>query len=713
MNHMNVQVNLASEKFEELQKLGSNGRDFDELGKAIAKLKCQIPLTTNKDDHGGPLSPISKLIRSDLILVDTAFAEAKESMRHMNVEINRAHEKFKELQISQTSEGDSDELLKADFAKKRKAKSDELRKAIAKLKVKIPSHSKIRSADSNLHRKNWDNINRAEDGMVHFFHKEPEVGHSTGDCAGILEAFHDLPEPLRDCLLCFFKFPPMATIKRTLMIYLWIGQRYISRLVNYDGIDRYVWHLEMHARKVYDELIAKGFIEPIYQKFSLVPDSGRMNLPVRSSLYKEAEIRGFTSNGTLNLDPTSVCGDLIGRTSCLINVGEAIVTCEPKIFENMKHIRTLYLGRWQSLATHHIELANAKVLHGLNKLNSLTFLSLRGISTITELPTFILEIKDLMILDLRACHNVEGIPDEIGLLKSLTHLDMSECYFLEHMPKSLAQLSDLEVLKGFLIGDFNDEKHSCTLHDLSGLQKLRKLNIYISVKDLRKLQDLKFLERFVGLKKLSISWGGCSLQDRPEVITKAFHFATLPPNLQKLDLQCFPMTSLPNCLMPGKLKELKKLYIRGGKLCYLGQFREPQVEPWTVGILNLKYLDELEVESWTMEILNLKYLDELEVDWSELSMLFPNLIYLHQVQCPKFTNFPCDKRGVWMNKTNLEKEEEEESKELENWRKTKLKKKELLLRALVLEPHGHEHSLISYDRDFVDCMWTSDLWRDM
>ncbi|KAH7856200.1 hypothetical protein Vadar_033850 [Vaccinium darrowii] len=196
-----------------------------------------------------------------------------------------------------------------------------------------------------------------------------------------------------------------------------------------------------------------------------------MSLYVRSSLYKEAENSGFTSNGSLDLDHRFVCGDRPGH-SCLINVGDAIINCKPQIFENMNHIQSLYLGRWQSSSMHHFELADTKILLGLKKLNSLMFLSLQGISLITKLPTSILELNDLKILDLRACHNLEVIPDKIGLLKKLTHLDMFECYFLEHMPDSLAQLSNLEVLKGFFIGEF--KKQSCTLLDLLKLLKLIK-----------------------------------------------------------------------------------------------------------------------------------------------------------------------------------------------------------------------------------------------
>ncbi|KAL7164526.1 hypothetical protein ACSBR2_040432 [Camellia fascicularis] len=110
-------------------------------------------------------------------------------------------------------------------------------------------------------------------------------------------------------------------------------------------------------------------------------------------------------------------------------------------------------------------------------MKQLRFLSLRGISLITELPQFISQVTNLKILDLKACHNLEVVPDWIGLLKSLTHLDVSECYFLDHMPEGLGSLSELQVLKGFIISDSKD-KSSCTINDLTKLPKLRKLSIY-------------------------------------------------------------------------------------------------------------------------------------------------------------------------------------------------------------------------------------------
>ena len=85
----------------------------------------------------------------------------------------------------------------------------------------------------------------------------------------------------------------------------------------------------------------------------------------------------------------------------------------------------------------------------------------------------------------------------------------------------------------------------------------------------------------------------------------------LPIDLKKLELQSFPYSVTPNWLMPGKLKSLKKLYIRGGKLINLGQLQEGNVK-------------------WTVEILRLKYLDEFNMNWNEQQTSFPKLIFLEK-----------------------------------------------------------------------------------
>ncbi|KAL7213228.1 hypothetical protein ACSBR2_015853 [Camellia fascicularis] len=312
----------------------------------------------------------------------------------------------------------------------------------------------------------------------------------------------------------------------------------------------------------------------------------------------------------------------------------------------MNHFKILYLGRWQRSVTHHIEVANTKILHGLKNMNQLRFLSLHGISLIAELPQFISRLTSLKILDLKACYNLDVVPDGIGFLKNLTHLDMSECYLLEHMPTGIGSLSQLQVLKGFIIGHSTDRK-SCTIDDLTKLTKLRKLSICISTTGFSTSKQLD-LEKLETLQKLKISWPGYNLQgetddtpqSKPHVrLTRSLAFnkrssselvMELPFSLQKLELDCIAQTLALSWPVLANLKNLKKLYIRGGLVCYAGP-----------------------IVAITVEILRLKYLSEFEMYWRDFRILFPNLIYLEKVECPRLTNFPCDENGLWMVRENL------------------------------------------------------------
>ncbi|KAI7993210.1 Disease resistance RPP13-like protein 4 [Camellia lanceoleosa] len=419
----------------------------------------------------------------------------------------------------------------------------------------------------------------------------------------------------------------MATIKKRFVIYWWIGETFPfpARLAN----------------DILDELTAKGFIEPIYKNCGLVVDSYRMSPYIRSDITIELQGHDFDYFPDIRF----AC-----RERCIVNVDAAIIDGRHEfIFKSGTDVKVVYLGRWQNSVTHHIEVPDIKILNALKNMKRLRFLSLRGISLITELPQFISQLTDLKILDLKACHNLEVVPDWIGLLEKLTHLDISECYLLDHMPKGLGALSNLKVLKGFIIGDSKD-KNSCTINDLTKLSWLQKLSISTSMKEFPTDLQLHHLQRLKCLQKLKISWSGCILRDKTDdspkqaqlfskktTLTRSFidqrdpklPLLELPSSLQKLELEGFPEIDTPGWLWSGNLKNLKKLYIRGGLLCNLDK-----------------------IVATTVEMLQLKYLSNLEMPWKDIMMLFPNLIYLEKVECPGLNSFPCDQNGVWIRKDN-------------------------------------------------------------
>ncbi|CAL5412116.1 unnamed protein product [Camellia sinensis] len=490
---------------------------------------------------------------------------------------------------------------------------------------------------------------------------------------------------------------------------------------------------EQFANEHFKKLIEKGFIQPVYKKRSVGVDICKMHPFVRSmvvKLAKKAKFFNFDDKGNATEDYSgSLRACLKGKglknfeeldkLHTLFNVNEAILDFKPEWFSKMKNLNVLYLGRWQTSPTHHIEvedtaalkIKNANVLDGLEDIRHLRFLSLQGISRVTELPESISKLSNLMILDIRACHNLEIIPNGMGLLNNLTHLDMSECYLLDQMPKGLSLLSKLQVLSGFVVGD-SESKNSCTLKDLRKLPELRKLSIHTGVDAFPLESDLCALNQFKKLTKLTIAWGRGSVEakkddSRKNDIGASERATTKKPGLQKA------LTGLPTSKQStgtldtenvevGKKKEIsaadqaaatsKKLdsaktmrrlttskfaevlnpelpsqLIKLDLQCFPGMITPSWLKACKLNSLKKLYIrggkfsdlgqfkelddEELEKDKWKVEELRLKYLTDLEMNWRELQELFPNLTYLEKVNCPKLTFFPCDESGVWMNKT--------------------------------------------------------------
>ncbi|KAK8497053.1 hypothetical protein V6N13_029036 [Hibiscus sabdariffa] len=194
------------------------------------------------------------------------------------------------------------------------------------------------------------------------------------------------------------------------------------------------------------------------------------------------------------------------KLQTLFNLSKQFPGLPKEWLSKMSNLKVLYMGKWESTAgqPRHIEVEDIDFLKGLKKLKNLRLLSLQGVSGIPSIPGTLGKLENLKILDLRACHNLERLPDKMGSLKALTYLDLSECYLLEYVPRKLSELKELQVLKGFVIVD---TKKSCTLDDLSKLEKLRKLSINVNTTkfDINAAKDS--LVKFKKLGKLRIVWG--------------------------------------------------------------------------------------------------------------------------------------------------------------------------------------------------------------
>ncbi|KAL4602390.1 hypothetical protein ACB092_10G050000 [Castanea dentata] len=412
----------------------------------------------------------------------------------------------------------------------------------------------------------------------------------------------------------------------------------------------------------------------------LLPECSRMCLLTAEEHEQFSETKPSKAEGLSPL--TQISDEYLGKIVTLFNVNEPFpdlelawlakpkdkkkkqsINKEPSAVDwlsKMKSAKVVCLGSWPGSAKPHIEVESIEFLKGLANSEDLRFLSLQGVSRITELPDSIGKHSNLEILDLKECHNLEMLSEEITKLKKLRYLDLSDCYLLARMPKGLGALSKLVVLKGFVISN-TQRKDSGTLKELEGLKKLRKLTINASSEAFPTEVDLHALQELGknALRKLTIAWGAepnkadlktevpkngnvakqtpkclhfllSSLVPKPsetKVISPTPTSTKLPEELEKLDLQCFPM-SKAKWLTPNSLPHLKKLYIRGG---------------------NLATQEDLDKKIWSeVKTLRLKYLRDLKMNWIKMNESFPQLKYLEKVKCPGITLCPCDEHGVWM-----------------------------------------------------------------
>ncbi|KAL2525084.1 RNI-like superfamily protein [Abeliophyllum distichum] len=442
-------------------------------------------------------------------------------------------------------------------------------------------------------------------------------------------SFDILSINLRLCLLTFAVFPEEQLIKKKPLIYWWIGEGFITKSRNKTA--------EEAGEETFMELIDEGLIQPFHktQKNPLIygctvhPWIHRMLISMaRQANFFDLDTTGKVTNGHQNsrrfvLDERSSTNDYQpkGELSAIINMREIYPSFSANFFsKNDQKIKVLQLGRWQSSPRHHIEIEEGKFLDKLKTQKQLKYLSLRGVSRITTLPSSIVGCQNLEILDLRACHNLETLPFDIGSFKKLTHFDVSECYLLENLPNGLEKLSSIEVLKGFVVNHWR--KNSCSLASLLSLEKLIKLsiNIGIAYQAMPWFRVVPTRHSSFNLRILVIKWQMRSTsvdqtsEEEERIRLNLFRDISFP-NLEKLDLRCFPDTMLPSWISPENMGNLKRLYMRGGMLKTLLPVSE-NLNPWKVEILRLNYLK------------NFRFQESFDVQKE-----FPHLSYLERINC--------------------------------------------------------------------------------
>ncbi|XP_078161873.1 uncharacterized protein LOC144557207 [Carex rostrata] len=458
-----------------------------------------------------------------------------------------------------------------------------------------------------------------------------EVGESSNKSNQEHEFSKDKKFPVNNDMRGFLDtlaiFPENTELKKRFLIYWWTGLRLLpSRYKGYTSI-------AMYCEYVFSELVKEGILTPVHirehnqvvDRYTIKPAIHKRLISAWESYYALISQKREEGTGHLYRSQQGKSG--------LLNLDQRYLNSKNIMDISSKNqLLAVQLGSWRytkievhnGVEEEHIEVDQTNFLKKLGE--TVTYLSLRGISRIEELHESIGKLENLIILDLRSCHNLETLsqkPRSImkpklikrmlppkNMFEKLMVLDISECYLLDIMPKWICKLHHLEVLKGFVVGSMGNR--SCQVDDLSNLTHLRKLSIRIGSKHLGS-EDLSGLKPLNKLLVLTIIWG----ENKSNYAMPALSF---PTYLEKLDIRCYPEAEASKLLNVAKLNHLKRLYIRGGKLTEIPHS-----------------------DNWEVEILRLRFLTNLETNWDELKPSFKNLKYVEYVECPSLKNFPKDK----------------------------------------------------------------------
>ncbi|RWR88098.1 disease resistance RPP13-like protein 4 [Cinnamomum micranthum f. kanehirae] len=583
--------------------------------------------------------------------VEDAFLDCQKAIKNELEELNNNIENAREDLYSKTKPI-------ADVLKEVRLNLREMEMIKKFVEEELHSIANFPSKDANGVREDASNTN--EDILA----KWPEIDRkmefvletaATGEKEKDFDKLNDL---LKKCLMCLSIFPADKEIEKRVLIYWWIGEGFVQS----EGAGAKT--AEEVGEDLFNILIEKEFIHPVYKRFvtsemeslrskdivkckvhpwiswMLISKAKQDTDTDRMFFFDE---RGSPSSSQLE----SSCHCLVlkrdhsreqeekqkkkqpSRLQSLFNLNEKYLRIQP--LSKMKVTNVLQLGTWQGQLQDDIQVENSSFLSNLSlQAATLKYLSLRSVLGIRELPDSIALLTNLMILDLKDCKNLEKLNEKIKGLSKLTNLNISGCTLVRYMPKELGFLKEMEVLKGFVV--CAKDSGQCTVAELATMSNLRKLSITVRRTATIGEDEWEGVSKMCRLRSLGITWG-----DQ----------ASLPPNnpldLEKLELRRFPCepegTTWPKWMVyiSTKLKKLRKLHIRGGKM------------------------DSLSPEQ-AMDIieLHLKHLQHLNLKWSEVSSKFPKLAYLEICGCPRIKGIPQSELNLTVDQCQTQSESEVE-----------------------------------------------------
>ncbi|TYI85244.1 hypothetical protein E1A91_D05G427000v1 [Gossypium mustelinum] len=204
----------------------------------------------------------------------------------------------------------------------------------------------------------------------------------------------------------------------------------------------------------------------------------------------------------------------------------------PDFFENLKHLRYLNFSR----------------------------------TRINRLPDSLCSLYHLETLILRGYLELKNLPSKIGNLVILHFLDIRGAYSIKRMPSGFDQLTQLQTLSNFVIGEGDGR----LIRELKNLSNLRG-NFCLSGLENVNGQDAREdkLNEKLGIDGLELQWG-TDLENNTrntEVEERVLDFLHPPKKLEQLIIENYGGVKFSSWIADSSLKNLSSLKLRNCKNC--------------------------------------------------------------------------------------------------------------------------------------------------
>ncbi|CAL5324796.1 unnamed protein product [Camellia sinensis] len=457
-------------------------------------------------------------------------------------------------------------------------------------------------------------------------------------------SYEALPPHLRQCFAYCCIFPKDYTMKKDVLIEMWMANGFIP--------SRGQTTLYDMGHQIFDQLVWRSFLQDVTEEqgettckmHDLMHDLAEsimrhecFIMDSRKGLKLPKKVRHLSFN--VSSTPMIHCNEVMFKVpslrSCILLSNQySYKDNDFSWISKQKYLRLLDLSGK----------IDEKVAVSISNFKHLRFLNM-SYSYIKILPESISGLQHLQTLKLNYCEELCKLPKRLKYMRNLTCLDIKGCDSLTSMPANMGQLTCLQRLSIFIVGQ--DEGYQ--------ISELKELNLggELSIKELenvRNSEDAKRanLKRKLDLISLNLCWSDSNKESIPKNVEEILENLRPNSNLKKLSISFYQGSRFPNWMSGLVLKNVVEISLescRCERLPPLGKLTSLKI----LKICSMDSLKYFNHESYgdgedsfpALEILSLNVMPSLE-KWTivDRKEIFPCLRNLHIEACPKLTEFP-------------------------------------------------------------------------